>query len=63
MKKSVDILSRQTVAGLGGTAMKTCLAYIKNALNKPEVCCEKGGGGGCNLAYWLYNAWLYKAVK
>ncbi|CAN0267770.1 unnamed protein product, partial [Laminaria digitata] len=36
MKKSVDILSRQTVAGLGGTAMKTCLAYIKNALNKPE---------------------------
>ncbi|CAM9145971.1 unnamed protein product [Scytosiphon promiscuus] len=36
MVKAVDILARQTVAGLGGTAMKTCLAYIKNALNKPE---------------------------
>lgn len=38
MKKAVDLLARQTVAGLGGTAMKTCLAYIKNALTKPEVC-------------------------
>lgn len=37
MAKSVGILARQTVAGLGGTAMKTCLAYIKNALTKPEV--------------------------
>eukprot|EP00752_Nemacystus_decipiens_P014348 g12765.t1 len=36
MTKAVDILARQTVAGLGGTAMKTCLAYIKNALTKPE---------------------------
>lgn len=36
MKKAVDLLARQTVAGLGGTAMKTCLAYIKNALTKPE---------------------------
>ncbi|CAM9371678.1 unnamed protein product [Pylaiella littoralis] len=36
MEKAVGILARQTVAGLGGTAMKTCLAYIKNALNKPE---------------------------
>lgn len=37
MVKAVDMLARQTVAGLGGTAMKTCLAYIKNALLKPEV--------------------------
>lgn len=37
MEKAVDMLARQTVAGLGGTAMKTCLAYIKNALTKPEV--------------------------
>ncbi|CAM9164716.1 unnamed protein product [Hapterophycus canaliculatus] len=36
MMKAVDMLARQTVAGLGGTAMKTCMAYIKNALNKPE---------------------------
>ncbi|CBJ27422.1 PUB domain, zinc finger protein Thioredoxin [Ectocarpus siliculosus] len=36
MEKAVDMLARQTVAGLGGTAMKTCLAYIKNALTKPE---------------------------
>lgn len=40
MTKAVDILARQTVAGLGGTAMKTCLAYIKNALTKPEVWLE-----------------------
>lgn len=38
MVKSVEMLARQSVAGLGGTAMKTCLAYIKNALTKPEVC-------------------------
>ena len=36
MLKAVDRLARQTVAGLGGTAMKTCLAYIKNALEKPQ---------------------------
>lgn len=41
MAKAVDFLARQTVAGLGGTAMKTCLAYIKNALLKPEVCIVK----------------------
>lgn len=40
MEKAVDMLARQTVAGLGGTAMKTCLAYIKNALTKPEVCTD-----------------------
>lgn len=37
MAKAVDRLARQTVAGLGGIAMKTCLAYIKNALEKPQV--------------------------
>ncbi|CAN0005637.1 unnamed protein product [Discosporangium mesarthrocarpum] len=36
MEKAVDLLSRQTVGGEGGVAMKTCMAYIKNALEKPE---------------------------
>jgi hypothetical protein len=34
--KAVELLSKQTVGGNGGTAMKTVLVYVSNILAKPE---------------------------
>ena len=69
MTKAVDILARQTVAGLGGTAMKTCLAYIKNALTKPEVrtdCAGAWGFGCCSCSRaFAWGSWsvLFRVVS
>jgi PUB domain len=36
VSKAVELLSKQTVGGNGGTAMKTVLVYVSNILAKPE---------------------------